>query len=129
MLGSISNPGRWSSLCSIGMVESERYVDGKTTSEIRYFISSLTAEAKVFAHAVRKHWAIENQLHWVLDVSFREDESRVRRDNAPENIAVFRHVVMNALRKEKTCKKGVKAKRFKATLQAEYAQKVLNGIF
>lgn len=129
MLGSISNPGRWSSLCSIGMVESERYIDGKTTSEIRYFISSLTADAKVFANAVRKHWAIENQLHWVLDVSFREDESRVRRDNAPENMAVFRHVVMNALRKEKTCKKGVKAKRFKATLQAEYAQKVLDGIF
>ena len=111
------------------MVESERYIDGKTTSEIRYFIRSLTADAKIFANAVRKHWAIENQLHWVLDVSFREDESRVRRDNAPENMAVFRHVVMNALRKEKTCKKGVKAKRFKATLQAEYAQKVLDGIF
>lgn len=116
MLGSISEPGRWSSLSSIGMVESERYINGKTTSEIRYFISSLTADAKVFANAVRKHWAIENQLHWVLDVSFREDESRVRRDNAPENFAVFRHVAMNGLRKEKTCKKGVKAKRFNLSM-------------
>jgi predicted transposase YbfD/YdcC len=129
MLTSISNPGRWLSLCSIGMVESEQYIDGKTTSETRYFISSLTADAKIFANAVRKHWAIENHLHWVLDVSFREDESRVRRDNAPENLGVFRHVAMNALRKEKTCKKGVKAKRFKATLQSDYAQKVLSGIF
>lgn len=129
MLGSISNPGRWASLCSIGMVESERCIEGKTTSEIRYFISSLTPDAKAFANAVRKHWSIENQLHWVLDVSFREDDSRVRRDNAPENFGIFRHVAINALRNEKTCKKGIKAKRFKATLQSDYAQLVLNGIF
>ncbi|MDF1684705.1 MAG: ISAs1 family transposase [Legionellaceae bacterium] len=92
-------------------------------------MSSLAVDAKVFAHTVRKHRAIENQLHWVLNVSFKEDESRVRRDNAPENFGVFRHVAMNALRKEKICKKGVKAKRFKATLQTEYAQKVMDGIF
>jgi len=128
-LNTISNPSRWASLRSIGMVESERYIDGKTTSEIRYFINSLTPDAKIFANAVRKHWSIENQLHWVLDISFREDESRVRRDNAPENFGVFRHVAINALRNEKTCKKGIKAKRFKATLQPDYAQKVLNGIF
>lgn len=129
MIDAISSPGRWSSLCSIGMVEAERYIDGKITSETRYFISSLTSDAKIFANAVRKHWAIENQLHWVLDVSFREDESRIRRDNAPDNFAVFRHVAINALRNEKTCKKGIKAKRFKAALQSDYAQKVLNGIF
>tara|TARA_R110002126_G_scaffold247974_1_gene390828 strand:- start:4512 stop:4868 length:357 start_codon:yes stop_codon:yes gene_type:complete len=72
---------------------------------------------------------VTNLHDMVLDVSFREDESRVRRDNAPENFGVFRHVAMNALRKEKTCKKGVKAKRFKATLQAEYAQQVVDGVF
>ena len=129
MLDTISNPGRWASLCSIGMVESERYIDGKTTVEIRYFITSLVADARVFANAVRKHWSIENQLHWVLDVSFREDDSRIRRDNAPEIFGVFRHVAINALRNEKTCKKGIKAKRYKATLQPDYAQIVLNGIF
>ena len=129
MLDTISNPGRWASLQGIGMVESERYINGKTTSEIRYFIVSIAPDAKIFANAVRKHWAIENQLHWVLDVSFREDESRIRRDNAPDNFAVFRHVAINALRNEKTCKKGIKAKRFKAALQSDYAQKVLNGIF
>ena len=73
--------------------------------------------------------AIENQLHWVLDVSFREDDSRVRRDNAAENFSVFRHVAINALRNEKSCEKGIKAKRDKAILQPDYAQKVLNGIF
>lgn len=129
MLDTISNPGRWASLQGIGMVESEQYIDGKTTSETRYFIVSIAPNAKVFANAVRKHWAIENQLHWVLDVSFREDDSRVRCDNASENFGVFRHVAINALRNEKSCKKGVKAKRYKATLQPDYAQKVLNGIF
>ncbi|BCA94963.1 hypothetical protein TUM19329_13240 [Legionella antarctica] len=129
MLNTISNPERWSSLCSIGMVESERYIDGKVTSEIRYFINSINPNAMIFANAVRKHWAIENQLHWVLDVSFREDKSRIRRDNEPENFGVFRHAAINGLRNEKICKKGIKAKQFKATLQSEYAQKVLNGIF
>lgn len=129
MLDTIGSPGRWASLQSIGMVESERYIDGKTTSETRYFIASIAPDAKIFANAVRKHWAIENQLHWVLDVSFREDDSRVRRDNASENFGVFRHVAINALRNEKSCKKGIKAKRYKATLQPDYAQKVLNGIF
>ena len=129
MLDTISNLGRWASLQSLGMVESEQYIDGKTTSETRYFIASIAADAKIFANAVRKHWAIENQLHWVLDVSFREDDARVRRDNASENLGVFRHVAINALRNEKSCKKGIKAKRYKATLQPDYAQKVLNGIF
>ena len=92
-------------------------------------LSSIDADAKIFANAVRKHWSIENQLHWVLDVTFKEDSSRVRRDNASENFGVFRHVAINALRKEKTCKKGVKAKRYKAALQQDYAQKILNGIF
>lgn len=128
-LDTISKPERWRSLKSIGMVEAERYVNGKTTFETRYFIASIEADAKIFSNAVRKHWAIENQLHWVLDVSFREDDSRVRRNNASENLSVFRHVAINSLRKENTCKKGIKAKRYKAALQPEYAQKVLNGIF
>lgn len=129
VLETISKPGKWRSLNTIGMVEAERFIDGKTSKETRFFISSIDADAKIFANAVRKHWSIENQLHWVLDVTFKEDDSRVRRDNASENFGVFRHVAINALRKEKTCKKGIKAKRYKAALQQDYAQKVLNGIF
>ncbi len=68
-------------------------------------------------------------MPWSTHLSFREDDSRVRRDNASENFGVFRHVAVNALRKEKSCKKGIKAKRYKATLQPDYAQKVLDGIF
>jgi len=111
------------------MVEAERYIDGKTSFETRYFITSIETDAKIFSNAVRKHWSIENKLHWVLDVTFREDDSRVRRDNASENLGIFRHVAINSLRNEKTCKKGIKAKRYKAASQPEYAQKVLDGIF
>lgn len=128
-LKTIEKTTKWRDLGCIGMVESERYIDGKTSVERRYFITSLSANAAVFANAVRKHWAIENQLHWVLDVSFREDDSRIRRGNTAENMAVFRHVAINAIRKEKTCKKGVKAKRYKAALHSEYAEEILKSIF
>lgn len=128
-LDTISKHERWPSLKSIGMVQAERYIDGKTSIETRYFIASIEPDAKVFANAVRRHWSVENQLHWVLDVSFREDDSRVRRDNAAENLGVFWHIAINSLCNEKTCKKGIKAKRYMAALQPDYAQVVLNGIF
>ncbi|WP_157822483.1 transposase [Psychromonas sp. Urea-02u-13] len=78
---------------------------------------------------MRKHWSIENHLHWVLDVSFNEDLSRVRRSNAAENMSVIRHLVLSLLKLEKNCKKGLKAKRFKATLDTDYADKVLQLIY
>ena len=108
---------------------SERHVDGKISKERRYFICSIDADAKVFGNAVRKYWNIENQLHWVLDVSFNEDLSRVRRSNAGENMSVIRHLVLNLLKLEKSCKKGLKAKRFKAALDTDYADKVLQLIY
>lgn len=111
------------------MAESERHVDGKTSREIRYFICSVEADAKTFGNAVRKHWSIENQLHWVLDVSFNEDLSRVRHSNAAENMSVIRHLVLNLLKLEKSCKKGLKAKRFEAALDTDYADKVLQLIY
>ena len=120
---------KWSGLISVGMAESERHIDGKISKEIRYFICSIAADAEIFAKAVRKHWSIENQLHWVLDVSFNEDRSRVRRTNAAENMSVIRHLVLNLLRQEKSCKKGLKAKRFKAAVNTEYADKIIQLIF
>ena len=78
---------------------------------------------------MRKHWGIENSLHWVLDVTFKEDDSRARRNNAAENLAVIRHIAINALRNDKTEKVGIKAKRFKAGLIPNYAEKILNDIF
>jgi len=132
VLTSISDlTSQWNGLISVGMAESERHVDGKISKEIRYFICSIdaNANAKVFGNAVRKHWSIENQLHWVLDVSFNEDLSRVRRSNAAENMSVIRHLVLNLLKLEKSCKKGLKAKRFKAALDTDYAEKVLQLIY
>ena len=89
------------------------------------FRSSLLADAKTFANAVRSHWSIENSLHWVLDMSFREDESRIRKNNGAENFAVVRHLALNLLKQEKTHKRGMKGKRYKAALDIEYAGKVL----
>jgi predicted transposase YbfD/YdcC len=78
--------GKWEKLTSIGMVESVRVVNGKTSVETRYFINSLENDAQKLAEAIRGHWSIENSLHWVLDVAFKEDNSRIRKDNAPANL-------------------------------------------
>ncbi len=96
--------------------------------ETRYFISSINAQGhKSIALAIRKHWCVENQLHWVLDVSFNEDDSRIRKDNAPENLAIIRHIALNLLKQEKTLKVGVKNKRKNAGWNEQYLIKVLTS--
>lgn len=117
----------WSGLKSIVMVESQREVmGGKTTLERRYFISSLAANAQASLRAVRGHWAIENSLHWVLDIAFREDECRIRAANSAANVAVLRHISLNLLKQEKSCKRGIKTKRLKSGWDEAYLSKVLN---
>ncbi len=117
----------WSGLKSIVMVESQREVmGGKTTLERRYFISSLAANAHESLHAVRGHWAIENSLHWVLDIAFREDDCRIRAANSAANVAVLRHISLNLLKQEKSCKRGIKTKRLKSGWDEAYLSKVLN---
>lgn len=106
----------WCDLKTIAMVESRVTTGDKTTTEQRYFISSLPANAKDLAEAIRSHWVIENSLHWVLDVTMGEDLSRVRKDHAPENMAMVRHIVLNLLRgaksqfKKDTSLKGLQKK-------------------
>jgi len=117
---------RWAGLKRVGVVESERRQSGKATSvERRYYLLSLEGDVERFATAVRDHWGIENGLHWVLDVGFREDDSRVRQGNAPENLAVVRHIAQNLLSQEKSAKGGVHAKRMKAGWDNDYLRRVL----
>jgi len=119
---------QWQGLQSIVMVEADREVRGRErTLERRYFISSLPAEAKPLLAAVRGHWGIENQLHWCLDVAMREDASRIRTDHAPENVAVLRHIALNLLKQEKSCKLGIKRKQLKAGWDHDYLLKVLRN--
>jgi len=123
---------RWARLKSIGMVEARRREGGQGATESlerRYYVSSLPADepgsAARFARAVRAHWGIENSMHWVLDVVFREDDCRVRKDHAPQNLAMLRQLALNLLRQEKTAKVGVKARRLRAAWDLAYLEKVL----
>lgn len=115
----------WKGLTSIGMVESERHVGTEVSTEIRYFISSLPKDAQRLGHAVRAHWGIENTLHWVLDMAFREDESRIRKDHAPENFATLRHLALNLIRSDKGTKGSVHTKRLRAAWNDTYRAKLL----
>jgi len=115
----------WLGLKSIAMIISTRIIDGKETKRVRFFISSLESNAQQILHVVRKHWSIENDLHWVLDVALNEDPSRVRKDQAPENFAVLRHMALNLLKQEKTAQGGIHAKQLQAAWKEDYLLKVL----
>jgi predicted transposase YbfD/YdcC len=116
----------WPGLESLGMCEARREINEQASEEKRYYLSSLSVDAVRLAEAVRGHWAIENSLHWILDVVFREDDSRVRVGHAAENFALVRRIALNLLQQDKTLKRGVKTKRLKAALDERYLLKVLN---
>ena len=124
-LSSLSGVEKWRGLKGIGLVESERHGEGRVSIEQRYYLTSL-GDVKRFQQAVRSHWGIENQLHWRLDVTFREDESRIRRGNGPHNMGVIRHVAMNLLKGEKT-KISYRKKRVRAALNDDFRAKLLMG--
>ena len=114
----------WPGLKSVGMSECSRYIKGKESTEYRFYLLSFTEDAQRFSEAARGHWNVEVNLHWSLDVSFNEDQNRSRIDNSAENLAVIRHIALNALKKEKS-KIGISAKRKKAGWSNSYLRKIL----
>ena len=116
---------QWEGLQSVGMVEAIREIGGQRSVERRHYLSSLPLGVEAFARAVRGHWGVENKLHWVLDVCFREDQSRARAGFAAENLATLRRLALNLLRQEKTKKRGIKGKQLNAGWDHAYLLKLL----
>lgn len=115
----------WEKLTSIGMVESTREIKGEITIERRYFLCSIPANARTFAKAVRDHWAIENKLHWSLDVTFKEDQCRARTEYGAQNLMVLRHMAVNILKAETTSKRGIKGRQKVAAWDPSYLETLL----
>jgi len=120
-----ADSAKWEGLRSVGLVEAVREVDGKTTIERRYYLSSLSLDVATFARAVRGHWGVENKLHWVMDVCFREDQSRARTGYAAENLATLRRLALNLLKQERTKKRGIRGKQLNAGWDHAYLLKLL----
>jgi predicted transposase YbfD/YdcC len=124
-LGWFADQAKWEGLKTVGMVESIREVGGKTTVERRYFLSSLPLGVETFARAVRSHWGVENKVHWIMDVCFREDQSRARAGYAAENLATLRRLALNLLKTEKTKKRGIRGKQLNASWDHTYLLRLL----
>ena len=125
LLAPLRRSEEWVKLESLIEIRAQRQVDGETTTKVRYYLSSLDGNAKTALGVTRTHWSIENSMNWVLDVAFREDDSRVRRDFGPENLGILRRIALNLLKQETTMKVGVKAKRKTAGWDKAYLRRVL----
>ena len=119
----------WAGLCGTGACMATVEENGNTTVSVSYSIFSLSdITAEEYGKRKREHWKIENSLHWVLDLGFREDESRIRKGNAAENMNIVRHICLNLLKQEKSCRMGIASKRKKCAYDREYLLKVLSGL-
>jgi len=116
----------WKKLLTVSRIRSQRWLGEEKSCEDRYHIASIVG-AKRLLGSVRSHWGIENELHWTLDLAFDEDHCRVRKDHGPENFALLRHIALNLLKQERTCKRGIKGKRLLAAWKQDYLLKVLSG--
>ena len=119
------NKEKWLALKSIGCVEATRIIGEKESKERRYFIQSIPADAKRFGHAVRNHWAVENNVHWVMDVTFNEDRALQCLGNAAENMSLIRRLALNVL-KRNPLKKPIKRKRYVAMMNTKYLAELLS---
>jgi predicted transposase YbfD/YdcC len=122
----IRNAADWANLTTIGFCYSERTIQGVTSEELRYFIGSKKASAKVYGKTLRNHWGIENQLHWQLDVCFDEDKNRVSKRHGAENLALVRRLALSLL-KQNSSKSSIKCKRLQAALDPCFLEEILCG--
>jgi len=123
----LPDASRWAKLKAIGIAINNTQRDGKDCNEVRYYILSKYLSGRRFAEAVRDHWGIENRLHWQLDVTFQEDQCRVRKGHADANLSIVRRTALSLLKNESTRKVGIKNKRLAAALDETYLTKVLAG--
>jgi predicted transposase YbfD/YdcC len=124
----LHNQELWTGLKTVFMIVSEGRLWNKTTTENRFYLSSLSSNDEKFAGAIRSHWGIENSLHWTLDVTFSEDKSRIRKQHSPKNFALLRRLAINLLKQEKTSKQSLKMKRYRAAMDNNYLVQVLNSV-
>jgi predicted transposase YbfD/YdcC len=124
---SVKNLERWHHVRAIGMSTNVTVRNGKEHTEIRYYIVTRYVSGERFANAVRRHWGIENSLHWQLDVTFREDDCRVRKGHSDANLSVIRRFALSMLKNDKSEKLGIKNKRLLAAWDTDYLAKVLFG--
>lgn len=127
--GELRGADNWRSLTAFVKVRAERYVGDKHSVEDRYFLASYQDTAAHFLQQTRTHWRIENSLHWVLDIAFREDESRIRKGNGPQNFAVRRHIALNLLKQNSDSKLGIKNRRLRAGWDNDYLMALLKPLF
>ena len=123
----LSTGKEWPGLRSVVKVVGRREAETGNTVQPRYFISSLNVSAEQLLDAVRAHWSIENSLHWSLDVTFKEDHSRVRKDHGPQNLATLRNISHNMLKRENSLKVDIQGKRLQASWREDYLLKVLRS--
>jgi predicted transposase YbfD/YdcC len=125
--GGLYQQQQWSGLKTIVIVERIRHLWNKTTREVQFYLTSLPADAQRLGRAIRQHWSIENQLYWTLDVTFEEDQCRIRSCHSPRNFAILRRMALNALNQEKTCKRSLRQKIKRAFVNNDYMMTVLNS--
>ena len=125
-LACLHRPEQWPDLQSFAVIESQRCVSGKTSTEQRFYLSSLAPDAARLGQAIRAHWSVENRLHWCMDVAFADDQMRARTGHAAHNLAVLKHITLNLIRLDPTPRKGgIKARRLIAATSDLYRAQLL----
>lgn len=126
-MGGLYQQQQWSGLQTIVVVERIRHLWNKTTHDIQFYLTSLPPNAQFLCHAIRTHWSIENNLHWTLDVTFSEDQCRIRSEHSPQNLALLRRLALTVLHQEKTFKRSLRQKMKQAAMNNNYMMTVLNA--